>query len=130
MRPDRWWNAAHTYSGDARNLHLDARAGGCWCERWGQGQSVEHARVVMVSEHAGARTLRLVGGLGPLQELGPSAVMTFRVAPDADGARIEVTYRVAGDPGLGLDHLAPPVDQVLMEQLGRLARYLDTGSPQ
>lgn len=29
----RWWNDAHTYSGQASNLSLDATAGGCWCER-------------------------------------------------------------------------------------------------
>lgn len=129
VRPDRWWNPLHTYSGDARNLRLDPRAGGCWCERWGRGQ-VEHARVVMAFERDGVRTLRMIGGLGPLQELGPSAVMTYRISPDGDGAKVDLTYRVAGDAGLGLDHLAPLVDQVLMEQLGRLGRYLETGSPQ
>ncbi len=28
-----WWDSAHTYSGDARNMSLDAKAGGCFCER-------------------------------------------------------------------------------------------------
>ena len=32
-----WWNSAHTWSGQAANLSLDATAGGCWCERWGNG---------------------------------------------------------------------------------------------
>ena len=30
-RPQLWWNGAHTYSGDARRLRLEPRAGGCWC---------------------------------------------------------------------------------------------------
>lgn len=125
----RWWSGAHTYSGDARNLRLDARAGGCWCERWGDGQSVEHMRVTLVMEHEGVRTLRMVGGLGPLQEMGVSGVLTFTVAPDPTGAKITMTYRVAGEDGLGLDAVAPLVDMVLMEQFGRLGRFSESGSP-
>ncbi|MEX0600366.1 MAG: hypothetical protein WD205_06975, partial [Rhodothermales bacterium] len=30
----RWWSPSHTYSGDAANLSIDARPGGCFCERW------------------------------------------------------------------------------------------------
>lgn len=124
-----WWSSAHTYSGDASRLSLDANAGGCWCERWGDGQSVEHGRVVLVAEHEGVRTLRVLGGLGPLQELGVNAVLTFTVAPIASGAKMTLTYRVSGDPELGLDQMAPPVDMVLMEQFQRLARYTASGSP-
>jgi uncharacterized protein YndB with AHSA1/START domain len=124
----QWWSPAHTFSGDAANLSLDAQAGGCWCERWGDGQSVEHARVVAVTSYEGVRALRAVGGLGPLQELGVSGVMTFTVAPVASGAKITMTYRVSGDASLGLDQVAPLVDGVLMEQFGRLNRYSASGS--
>lgn len=122
-RVQDWWNPEHTYSGDARRLSLDLRAGGCWCERWGRGQSVEHMRVLLVMEREGVRTLRLAGGLGPLQEMGVSGIMTFTVAPNAQGAKISWTYRVAGEPGLNLDQIAPVVDMVLMEQVERLRRY-------
>src|SRR5262245_51920379 len=27
-----WWNPEHTYSHDAKNLSIDARPGGCFCE--------------------------------------------------------------------------------------------------
>lgn len=128
-RIERWWNAAHTYSGDASNLRLDARAGGCWCERWGNGQSVEHMRVVLVMESEGVRTLRVAGGLGPLQQMGVSGVLTFTVAPLPTGAKISMTYRVAGDPSLNLEAIAAPVDTVLMEQFRRLSRYSARGSP-
>lgn len=128
-RIERWWSSAHTYSGEARNLSLALRAGGCWCERWGDGQSVEHARVVLVMQHEGVRTLRAVGGLGPLQEMGAAGVLTFTVAPLASGAKITMTYRVTGDPGLNLDQSAPLVDGVLMEQFGRLSRFSTSGSP-
>lgn len=128
-RIHRWWGGEHTYSGDGGRMSLDLRAGGCWCERWGEGQSVEHGRVLLVMAHEGVRTLRLSGGLGPLQELGASGILTFTVAPHPSGAKITMTYRVAGDPALGLDQMAPLVDMVLMEQFGRLGRYSATGSP-
>jgi uncharacterized protein YndB with AHSA1/START domain len=124
----RWWSAEHTYSGDARRLSLDPRAGGCWCERW-NGGSVEHGRVVLVMVRDGVHTLRTIGALGPLQEMGVTAIMTFTITPQASGSKISMTYRVAGDPSLGLDQMAPFVDQVLMEQFARLVRYAGTGSP-
>ncbi len=127
-RIGHWWNSQHTFSGDARRMTLDMSAGGCFCERWAGGQSVEHGRVVLVMEHEGVRTVRFVGGLGPLQELAASGVMTIVVAPDPGGARITMTYRVAGDSALGLNAVAPLVDQVVTEQFTRLVRYAETGS--
>jgi uncharacterized protein YndB with AHSA1/START domain len=123
-----WWSDEHTYSGDADRLRLEPRAGGCWCERWGEGQSVEHGRVVLVWEHEGVRTLRVLGAFGPLQEMGVNGVLTFTIAPHASGAKLTMTYRVVGDSSLALDQLAPLVDMVLMEQFGRLSRYSSAGS--
>lgn len=127
--PERWWNGAHTYSGDARRLSFDPRAGGCWCERW-DGQSIEHGRVVLAMEHEGVRTLRIYAALGPLQEMGVNGVLTYTVAPHASGAKITMTYRVTGDTGLNLDQIAPLVDGVMMEQFGRLSRYITSGTPE
>jgi hypothetical protein len=90
---------------------------------------VEHGRVLLVMEREGERTLRVSGGLGPLQELGAVGILTFTVAPHASGAKITMTYRVSGDAALGLDQMAPLVDMVLMEQFGRLNRYSASGSP-
>lgn len=129
-RLPRWWSSPHTYSGDASNLSLDVRAGGCWCERWPGGQSVEHGRVVLVMEHEGVRTLRMVAALGPLQSMGVNGVLTYTVEPHANGAKITMTYRVSGDPGLSLNQVAPLVDQVMMEQFARLARFSASGSPE
>lgn len=128
VRPGQWWSSAHTYSGDARRMSLNPTAGGCWCERWGDGQSVEHGRVVLAMEHEGVRTLRINGALGPLQEMGASGVLTYTVAPDSAGTKITVTYRVTGDTGLGLEGIAPLVDTVIMEQFGRLARFSASGA--
>ena len=32
VRPSRWWNAEHSWSGNADNLALEPQAGGCFCE--------------------------------------------------------------------------------------------------
>lgn len=125
----RWWNSSHTFSGDAANMTLPLEAGACFCERWGEGQSVAHGQVVLVMEHEGVRTLRFIGGLGPLQASGVVGVMTWTVAPDPRGAKITMHYRAVGDAGLGLDAMAPLVDQVLTEQFARLVRYTETGAP-
>src|ERR1044072_9518323 len=37
-----WWNPEHTYSHDAKNLSIDARPGGCFCEKLTNGGGVEH----------------------------------------------------------------------------------------
>ena len=37
-----WWNPEHTYSHDAKNLSIDPRPGGCFCEKLPNGGGVEH----------------------------------------------------------------------------------------
>lgn len=122
-RIDRWWSPAHTYSGDAGALSLRPAAGGCFCERW-PGGAVEHARVVAAVP---GQTLRLAGAFGPLQQMGVSAALTFAIEETPDGARITADYEVVGRPDQDLAALAPIVDRVLAEQMGRLERYLQTG---
>ena len=39
-----WWDPEHTYSDDAKNLSIDARPGGCFCEKLPNGGGVEHSR--------------------------------------------------------------------------------------
>lgn len=128
-QPRRWWNSEHTYSGDARRMTVDLRAGGCWCERWGDG-FVEHGRVLLVMEHEGVRTLRFDAPLGPLQDMAVNAVLTYTVAPHASGAKVTMTYRASGDPSLNFEQMAPFVNNVMMEQFGRLSRYSASGSPE
>jgi hypothetical protein len=60
--------------------------------------------------------------------MGANGVLTFGVAPTASGAKLTIEYRVSGEPGLQLAALAPVVDQVLMEQFSRWARYSETGA--
>jgi uncharacterized protein YndB with AHSA1/START domain len=112
-----WWAGSHTYSGDARRLSLDARAGGCWCERL-DGGSVEHMRVVYVDA---GKAIRFEGGLGPLQELGVRGALTVTFTPAGAGSRVAMLYRVGGWRDTGFADLAPLVDAVLAEQFKSFA---------
>lgn len=114
-----WWSGAHSYSGSADNLGLNAEAGGCWCEVWSGGE-VEHGRVVAVMPGS---MLRVHGAFGPLQEMGVSGAMTFTLSDGVAAGRTKVTldYKVVGSSLSGLDRLAPVVDSVLAEQLARFA---------
>jgi uncharacterized protein YndB with AHSA1/START domain len=119
-----WWNEQHTYSGDSRNLSIDPRPGGCFCERLANG-GVEHMRVVHVRQN---QLLRMVGGLGPLQGSGTSGSITWRLSAVEGGTRLELTYSVGGFMAGGFESIAPAVDRVLGDQADRLKRYVETGS--
>lgn len=117
----RWWPADHTWWGDASKLSIRARAGGCFCERDGARQA-RHMSVVFVDP---GTTLRLVGGLGPLQGMGLDGALEFRLAPTDDGGtRITMWYRVGGYSPDDLSAFAPVVDKVMAGQLDGLANYL------
>ena len=129
LHPETWWSGEHSYSGDADNFTFEPRAGGCFCESW-DGGSVEHGRVLMVLHNpGGTQMLRIAGALGPLQDMGVTAVLTLTAEPDPNGAKLSLAYRVTGEPEQRLDVIAPAVDGVLMEQLGRLTHYISTGAP-
>lgn len=123
----RWWLDAHTWSGKAANLSLDLQAGGCWCERWGDGASAMHGQVLMVQP---GRVLRLAARLGPLMELPVEGVLTLVTSAQDGKTFLRVTYRVGGPPDAALDKLAPAVDQVLGLQYRRLKKMAETGSPE
>ncbi|PAX07379.1 SRPBCC family protein [Sphingomonas lenta] len=114
--PATWWNPAHSWSGDAANLSLDLKSGGCFCERWAGG-AAEHMRVTYVQH---AKTLRMAGALGPLQAHGVAGAMTITLEPAATGTRLTLRYVVGGSFPGGLDRVAPAVDGVLAEQVGCL----------
>lgn len=113
LHPGSWWAASHTYSGSAANLSLDARPGGCWCEKTADG-GVEHMRVVYVAAND---TLRMTGGLGPLQAMPVAGVMTITLKPAGAGTALAIDYVVAGP---GLAGVGAVVDQVLGSQWTRL----------
>lgn len=112
---DQWWLDDHTWFGDAKNLSIDATAGGCFCEIDGKKQAL-HMQVAYVDP---GKTLRLVGGLGPLQSLGMNGTMTISFS---DG-KVNLDYIVGGYPTTDFTQLAPIVDGVLQQQLASFAAF-------
>jgi len=121
LLPARWWGSDHTYSGNAANMTLDPRAGGCWCEKLDNGGSVQHLQVVYV---APGRALRLRGALGPLQAMAVDGAMTWTLKTSPKGTDLTLTYAVGGYAKDGFAALATAVDQVLADQIGRLRALL------
>jgi len=123
-RVGMWWNSSHTFSGDSKNLTIEPRAGGCFCERLPNGGSVRHLSVIYVDP---GKELRLEGGLGPLQESAVAGVMVWRLTEKGGSTQVTLSYTVGGYRPGGLRPLAMPVDGVLREQLARLKRLIETG---
>lgn len=121
---EHWWDAAHSYSGRAKNFRLDAVAGGCFCERLEKGGSIEHLRVLFAQP---GKLLRLSGGLGPLQGRAVVGVMDFALTAVGDETVLSYRYSVSGPAFAGLAAMADPVDRVQLGQLQRLQRYLRQG---
>lgn len=118
IRPSNWWNGDHTYSGSAENLTLKPVAGGCFCETIPEGRGeIEHMRVVYA---APGSTLRLSGGLGPLQSEAVTGVLTMTIEPAGEGTKIAWDYVVGGYMRTPTTQLAPVVDRVIGEQFSRL----------
>ena len=120
-----WWNPQHSFSGDAHNLSLDLKAGGCLCEVLPGGGGVRHMTVIWVDP---AKTIRMQGALGPLQWQGATGLMTWTLAEAGGKTTLSEIYDVGGYAKGGLDKWAVPVDGVLAEQLGRLKRFVETGT--
>lgn len=128
--PATWWDPAHTYSGDASGLYMDAQATGCFCELLPLSKdapegtrrgSIEHLHIVYADP---GRQLRLKGGLGPLQAESVEGTLTIGLRQQGGKTRIVWEYVVGGyfrgDP----EKLAPQVDKVLANQFDRLAAKL------
>jgi uncharacterized protein YndB with AHSA1/START domain len=124
----KWWNGAHTYSGSAANMTLPLQPGACFCEIL-PGGGVVHGRVVQVRRAQGL--VRVDAALGPLQEMGVAAALTFVVKPaGAAASTVEMTYTVGGGrPGFA-KMLAVGVDGVMSDQLARYGKFVQTGKPE
>jgi hypothetical protein len=117
-----WWDSMHTFSGSADNLSIDDRAGGCFCEKLKNGGSVRHLEVVFADP---GKSLRMIGGLGPLQGMAVTGTMTWSLSKADTGTNVKVTYSVGGYRPGGLQKMAPLVDKVMFEQLKRLKEYIE-----
>jgi uncharacterized protein YndB with AHSA1/START domain len=122
IMPSRWWASDHTFSGDATNMHLDAKAGGCWCETLPNGGSVLHLTVVYVDP---GKALRLRGALGPFQSYGVDGAMTWGLKAADGGTDVALTYTLGGYAKEGFDALSKAADGVLASQVARLQRVAE-----
>lgn len=120
IQPARWWSSPHSWSGDAKNLSMEPRVGGCYCERW-RGGEAEHARVVQIVP---GKLLRLRGAFGPLQGEALTGTLSVTLAPEGAGTKISVDYVVGGHARFPLAQVAPAVDGVIGEQFSSLAKLV------
>jgi uncharacterized protein YndB with AHSA1/START domain len=126
LRVGDWWNPEHTYSGDSHNLSIEEKAGGCFCEKLPNGGSARHMEVLLAVP---GKTLRMAGGLGPLQGIAAAGSMTIQLSPDGSGTKLSLTYAVVGYLPAGMNTWAAPVDSVLTGQFNRLKNYIERGDP-
>jgi uncharacterized protein YndB with AHSA1/START domain len=126
IKPAHWWDSEHTFSGAAANLTLEAKAGECWCKKLANGGSTVHMTVVHVEPGKGM-TLR--GALGPFQSYAVEGAMTWTLKASGDGTDLSLTYSLGGYFKDGTAQLSKGADGVLTDQVGRLKRLVETGSP-
>jgi hypothetical protein len=126
LRPNKWWSPAHTYTHDAANLRLGSSAGACFCEQL-NGGSVEHARVVLAMPSS---LLRLRGALGPFQAQGVDGALTFALEKAKGETVLVATYTVGGFVKGGFGEWPQAADAMLGDQVARLKRFVETGSPE
>ena len=126
----KWWNGAHSYSGDSANMTMALTPGGCFCEalpKLGAGAGVQHGVVVMAMP---SQTLRINAPLGPLQGEGVAAALTFTLKATADGGTEVVESFNVGGARPEIVGYAAGIDGVVGEQLTRLKAFVETGKPQ
>ncbi|MGI8955307.1 MAG: ATPase [Chthoniobacterales bacterium] len=121
-----WWSDAHSFSGAAKNISIEPKAGGCWCEALPNGGSVSHMSVVHANPGA---LLVFSGGLGPLQFMGVAGSMKVGFKAEGKGTHISVVYAVGGYDPDDFKEISKGVDAVLGEQMTRYAKFASTGKP-
>lgn len=129
-KPGEWWNPAHSWSGDARNMMLTPQGGGCFCERIPVGDSGNSSAMEGSARHAEVlqafpmKVLRMRGGFGPLQGEPANGVLTITLKEVPGGTRILWEYNVGGPMRYKIAEIASAVDGVMSEQLKRLQVHL------
>jgi uncharacterized protein YndB with AHSA1/START domain len=126
IQPAKWWNSEHTFSGSAANLTLEARAGGCFCEKLPDGGSVQHLEVVAALP---GKTLVLRGAMGPFQGQGVAGVLTWKMATaPGGGTDLTLTYALGGYltlPG-GFAEWSKRADGMFATQIASLQKFFQT----
>jgi hypothetical protein len=121
-----WWNSAHTFSGSARNLSIEEKAAGCFCEKLSDGGGVRHMEVVNLMP---GKMIVMTGALGPMQSLAAAGNLKVQFTPEEGGTKLEVSYAVVGYLPGGMNAFAGPSDGMLTEQFTRYKNYVEKGDP-
>jgi hypothetical protein len=122
----KWWDSAHTFSHDARNMSIDGKPMGCFCEKLPGGGGVRHMEVVYADPGKG---LVMSGALGPLLSQAAAGSMEIHMTAAPEGTKLAVTYAVTGYLPAGMSSWAAPVDSVINQQFNRLKNYIERGDP-
>lgn len=131
VAPAKWWDKAHSWSGESANLYIDAQATGCFCELLPVAKdapagtrrgSVEHMHIIFSDP---GKLLRMSGALGPLQGEAAHGTLTVSLKPAGAATMLSWEYVVGGYLRLPVDQIAPAVDGVLKEQFAHLAAVLE-----
>ncbi len=117
-----WWDSSHTYSGNSHNLYIEEKANGCFGEKLENGGSVTHMTISYIQPE---NTIRMIGGLGPLQEWAIYGSMTISFNKKDSNTEIILTYNVSGYHPKGVQSWAVPVNAVLTMQMMRLKNYIE-----
>ncbi|MEQ1867650.1 MAG: ATPase [Micropepsaceae bacterium] len=123
-----WWSSSHSFSGDAKNITIDTKPGGCWCETLPAGGFVKHMDVVHA---APGKMLVFSGGLGPLQFMGVAGSMTvsFQTAKTTNLTTMKLRYDIGGRDDKNFEDISKAVDGVLAEQIARYKNFATGGMP-
>jgi len=125
IHPEKWWNSQHTFSQDARNLSLDAKAGGCLCETLPGGGSVQH--LVVVYADPVRTTIRLRGAMGPMQGQGVDGALTFTLEAKDGGTVLTLNNNIGGYFKGGFAKIAPAADGMLGDLVAHLKFFIENG---
>ena len=126
FRVGEWWNSSHTFSGDPKNMTIEERPGGCFCEKIGESGGVKHMEVAHIVP---GKTILLHGGLGPMLSMATTGSMIIQLTAVDGGTRLDFSYAVGGYLPAGLNTWAAPADGMLKDQLTRLKNFIEHGDP-
>ena len=126
IHPENWWDSEHTFSQDAKNLSLDAKAGGCLCETLPGGGSVQHLTVASVMPD---KTIRFRGAMGPFQGQGVDGALTFTLKASGDGTDLVLDNNVGGFLKGGMGKWPQAADGMLTDLVAHLKYYAENGKP-
>jgi hypothetical protein len=143
---DMWWPKDHTWW--EGKLHIDEKAGGCFCETTDIASAV-HMQISVIDPN---KKVVMIGGLGPLQEMGINGALiwefnviesTINKDIDSDshqsipvqkGTKVTLTYNASGTIHFNgkkatndeAVNLVTIVDSVQAQQLNALTMFSDT----